>query len=834
VHAVEQYNAGTPTRALKTLRRALRALAQADAAADSSTDHALVARIWISIALNEAEVRSLSRGLTALGTAQIHAVAADDSSVTVLLHCQRGLIQMRGGSLAEAVSSFDAAVELIEYAEPRDQSSIMLNRGTASLLRGRLKAARPDLQRAAAIARRAGLVVGEFKALHNLAYLEFLAGDLPTALRLMDEAGEVDAPVSRGVWLLDRARVLAEAGLVREADSSLGAASEVFRADGLAQDLGEAELERARCSLLAGDPVLARQYAARARDRFRRRGNDRWRRTGELILLYADLAAGRPGTRLVGPAMRLHAEFERDGLRVPARTAALIAAEAHLSAGRPEAAAEVLGALGRTSRRDPITSRLQYGYVRARLDLARGQRARASRRVRSAMSELAAYQASFGSIDLATAAAIHGRRLVALDIGTALAHGRADEVFQAAEHVRAVISRLSPVRPPEDEQTADLLAQLRRVVEALRGAQADQVATTQLLDQRADLEAQIAARSWGRLGRREIRRAVTLAELSGALHDTVLVSYLRTGGTLHAVVVTSVGPTLFALGPVKAADELVHRVRADLNVLALPLLPAALQRTVVTSLQRSMNILDAMLLEPLGLNSQHVVIVPTGVLAQLPWGELPSLRAVAVTVAPSATAWRAADTPGPLASAGVVAVAGPDLDRAEDEARQIGRIWPGAQVLAGSAATGRTVRQSMPECGILHLAAHGVHQTENPLFSSLRLVDGPLFAHELDQTANPPEHVVLSACELGLATVRPGDEPLGLTSVLLHLGTRSVVAGVARVGDDVAAETMIAYHARLATGEDSATALARAVSEAPGDRPAPFVCFGSSWRLRPG
>jgi CHAT domain-containing protein len=154
-------------------------------------------------------------------------------------------------------------------------------------------------------------------------------------------------------------------------------------------------------------------------------------------------------------------------------------------------------------------------------------------------------------------------------------------------------------------------------------------------------------------------------------------------------------------------------------------------------------------------------------------------------------------------------------------------------VLSGSAATGQTVRRSLPQSRILHLAAHGVHQTENPLFSSLRLVDGPLFAHELDQSANTPEHVVLSACELGLATVRPGDEPLGLTSVLLHLGTRSVVAGVARVGDEVAAETMTAYHARLAAGEDSATALARTVAEVPAERPAPFVCFGSSWRLLP-
>src|SRR6201999_2422446 len=101
---------------------------------------------------------------------------------------------------------------------------------------------------------------------------------------------------------------------------------------------------------------------------------------------------------------------------------------------------------------------------------------------------------------------------------------------------------------------------------------------------------------------------------------------------------------------------------------------------------------------------------------------------------------------------------------------------------------------AMSQATLAHVAAHGVHQTENPLFSSVRLADGPLFAHELDQSTRTPEHVVLSACELGLATVRPGDEALGLTSVLLHLGTRSVVAGVARVGDEIAEQTMAGYH----------------------------------------
>jgi CHAT domain-containing protein len=130
---------------------------------------------------------------------------------------------------------------------------------------------------------------------------------------------------------------------------------------------------------------------------------------------------------------------------------------------------------------------------------------------------------------------------------------------------------------------------------------------------------------------------------------------------------------------------------------------------------------------------------------------------------------------------------------------------------------------------VLHVAAHGLHQPENPLFSSLRMADGPVFAHELDQRAQAPEHVVLSACEVGLATVRPGDEALGLASVLLHLGTRSVVAGLARVGDEVAEQTMAGYHAGLAAGADSAVALARALAEVDTDVVPPFVAFGAAW-----
>jgi CHAT domain-containing protein len=107
------------------------------------------------------------------------------------------------------------------------------------------------------------------------------------------------------------------------------------------------------------------------------------------------------------------------------------------------------------------------------------------------------------------------------------------------------------------------------------------------------------------------------------------------------------------------------------------------------------------------------------------------------------------------------------------------------------------------------------------------LVDGPVVGYDLDRVSQPPQQVVLSACELGQATVRLGDEALGLTRALLHSGTSTIIAGVAKVSDEGAADLMVDYHRRLAAGAAPAYALAEAVEAAA--EPIPFVCFGAGW-----
>jgi CHAT domain-containing protein len=131
------------------------------------------------------------------------------------------------------------------------------------------------------------------------------------------------------------------------------------------------------------------------------------------------------------------------------------------------------------------------------------------------------------------------------------------------------------------------------------------------------------------------------------------------------------------------------------------------------------------------------------------------------------------------------------------------------------------------QVNVLHVAAHGRHSAENPMFSGLELADGPWFGYDVDRLAAVPDVVLLSACEVGRSSVRWGEELIGMATAWLHAGARCVVASSAAVSDRAAADALVRVHARLAAGDDPATALARAVPPASADAPpVPLVCFG--------
>jgi CHAT domain-containing protein len=183
-------------------------------------------------------------------------------------------------------------------------------------------------------------------------------------------------------------------------------------------------------------------------------------------------------------------------------------------------------------------------------------------------------------------------------------------------------------------------------------------------------------------------------------------------------------------------------------------------------------------------------------------------------------------TPSPQRPGGIVLAAGPDLQAAVAEIGRLREDYPDAVQLDGARAGVREVLAALDGARLAHLAAHGTHEPENALFSSLELADGALHAHEVARLRTPPEHVVLAACELALARIRPGDEALGFAGALLAIGSRTVTAPVTRVGDAAAAEAMTDYHRRLAAGAPPAVALAETTAADPFRRP--FISLGAS------
>ena len=171
------------------------------------------------------------------------------------------------------------------------------------------------------------------------------------------------------------------------------------------------------------------------------------------------------------------------------------------------------------------------------------------------------------------------------------------------------------------------------------------------------------------------------------------------------------------------------------------------------------------------------------------------------------------------------------LPRARDEVDAVARAW-GRHTGVGSVTTtpgyaaDADVRSALASSSVVHLAAHGHHVDQSPLFSSLDVADGPVFAHELAAPV-AAELVILSACDVGRSRGRVGDEPLGLAAALLILGVQCVVAATSPVHDVVAAAAMGDLHERLVDGTDVATALQQTARQVEGGES--FCAYGSTW-----
>ena len=747
-------------------------------------------------------------------------------ATTAVLTGQLGMLAMYAGRFAEAEALLTAAIG--DTLDDTALANMRMNRALARMYLGLLDGADHDLRDAAERYRRVGTGLDVAQARHNLGYVALLRGDLVEAMAEMSAArGPIAAasPVNAAVSDIDMAEVLREAGLVTQGERLLAAAARVFGAHRMPQPRAEAEFQLARSQLMH-DPRRAARTAASAARRFRALGAESWAARADGVRLRAHLAAGtidRHGLPVTGvgrapspsdvaaaaTALRRHRMTgDADAVRLAHQ---LWRARRGAPTDRVRAAADA-----------PLEVRLLAHEVRAARAAVAGRQAEARRHAGRGLDELLAWRGSFGSIDLQASAAMHGSGLVLAGIGAAVRSGRPDAVFEWSERARHLSQQVVPLRPPPDPEQAADLAELRLL-------RLDLPAGQWMSDPRAAaLASRVRQRQWSATGAAGHERRHDLGAVHATLDaDTALLSYVFGPHGLACLVVTRGSARIVELPGWAAARDELPGLRADLEM-AAAVRTGPLAGVVARSLATRLEALSRALVDPSlrGIAARRVVITVPGVLTGVPWSMLPGMRGRSSTLASSASRWvRERGGSGTVAVCGFAV--GPRVARAEEEVRRAAAHWADARVLPAPEASVDAVADLAGGVDLLHVAAHGRHAVDNPLFSGLELADGALFGYDIDRMPRVPHVVVLSACEVGRSSVRWGEEAVGMTRAWLHAGARCVVAAPVVVADDEAGELLSAMHEGLAAGLPASDALA-AASERTGIR-APFQCHGSGF-----
>ena len=157
-----------------------------------------------------------------------------------------------------------------------------------------------------------------------------------------------------------------------------------------------------------------------------------------------------------------------------------------------------------------------------------------------------------------------------------------------------------------------------------------------------------------------------------------------------------------------------------------------------------------------------------------------------------------------------------------DEVRAVAAVLPDPRVFLGARGHRGQLQSHGADSRFVHIATHGLFRRDNPMFSSIRLGDGPLSVYDLYELRLSAELVTLSGCGTGLSVVVGGDEQLGLVRGLLYAGARAVLLTLWDAHDSSTADFMKSFYGYLQAGASKARAVQQAMKEVRERHPHPF------------
>ncbi|MGV9274829.1 CHAT domain-containing protein [Streptomyces griseosporeus] len=690
-------------------------------------------------------------------------------------------------------------------------------RATVHLALGAVDRADADFTAAEALWDTTGQEHDKADAVESRGLAAFRSGDIPAALRLLAEAEQRYARLGTPTFMLDirRCEVLMAAGLAPEALAEADAA--IAELDGIGgQSTRKAELllTAARAARLAGDPHTATARAAVAVRLFAAQRRTWWETHARLVLIEARHAAGRASGRLVAEAAAVAEKLAASG--APAAPEAwLLAGRIALDLGRTADAERHLARAARSRRSGPPLARLTGWAAQALRARAAGSSRGVLEACRRGLDVLDDHRMTLGASELRARATAQGAELAALAQRASLEHGGPRRLLVWSERWRATALSAPPTRPPADPELLGDLTAFREIAARAEEARSEGRPVPALEREQRRLEREIRARTLHLRGDAPGGGdRFDAARLLARLGETRLVELAVVDGRVHVLLCGQGRVRRFTAGLLAEAEAEAEHVQAGLRRLAHPGAEARLP--LVEAAGRRLE--ELLLGEAAGqLGSGPLVVVPPGRLHRVPWALLPSLRERVVSVSPSASSWLRARETEPPPDGGHVLVRGPGLASGGAEVPELAGHYSDPTVLDEEDARVPRVLRELDGAALAHIAAHGTFRNDSPLFSSLRMSDGPLIVHDFERLARSPYRLILSCCDTARFASVGADELLGLVTALLPLGTAGVVAASAPVNDAAVVPLMLALHKGLGAGLSLAEALRDARAALPDD-----------------
>lgn len=763
--------------------------------------------------------------LRSLGTALVHAgrttggLTALDRAIRLSSGPALGrALHMRGATLlflnrcAPALEDLRRAVSILQRTGDQVWTARALSaRGLAYLGVGSTSRADADFAAAGRLYAQTNQDLESVHTVLNRAWAAFLSGDLPAALSLLDEAASryqslnVPTPsLSR-----DRCNVLLAAGLTRDALAEADAAvHDIEQAHGRSTIKAELLLTAAVCALAAGRPQLALDRARAARRLFRSQQSARGHASAGLALAQAQYAIGPASARLLHAATSAASRLEELG-SAEAMQARLLAGRIALELGRLDDADRHLSAAARSRRRGPAMSRVTGWLSEALRAEAAADPRRMQAACRRGLEILDEHRWTLGASELRARATAHGAELATLAQRHAARSQGPRLLLAWSERWRATALAVPAVRLPEGGEFDAGLAALRQLTGRLEEARRQGAPTAMLEREQLRLERAVRASSLQARGAAGADRpVVSVEELLGELGETQLIEIVDVDGRVHVLICGAGRVRHVTAGRTRDAIRAADFARFALRRLARARPGDDLDSAAAILKAAGPELQDAIVGPAAGLlGNQPAVVVPPGKLHAIPWALLPVLGDRAFSVAPSAGAWLRAHAARPPADQHVVLARGPGLVSDGAEVPLVGTLYDNVTILSGANATAGQVLSALDGAWIAHLAAHGTFRADSPLFSSLRMHDGPLTVYDFERLHRAPHCLVLSSCDSGVLVPVGADELLGLVSSLLPLGTAGIVASVVPLNDDAVVPLMVNLHRCLRAGQGLAAAL---------------------------